>query len=82
MSLTIYGIAASRAVRPLWAAHELGLDFKHIPLDYQGGGTRARIGMGFGITGFHRLRHGFESRLRSGLVGHRKMTRSRRPITR
>ena len=41
MSLTIYGIAASRAVRPLWAAHELGLDFKHIPLDYQGGGTRA-----------------------------------------
>lgn len=40
MSLTIYGIAASRAVRPLWAAHELGLDFKHIPLDYQGGGTR------------------------------------------
>lgn len=41
MSLTIYGIAASRAVRPLWAAHELGLDFKHIELDYQGGGARA-----------------------------------------
>jgi glutathione S-transferase len=40
MSLTIYGIAASRAVRPLWAATELGLDFHHVPLPYQGGGTR------------------------------------------
>lgn len=28
MSLTIYGIAASRAVRPLWTATELGLDFQ------------------------------------------------------
>jgi glutathione S-transferase len=40
MSLTIYGIPASRAVRPLWAATELGLDFKHVDLPYQGGGTR------------------------------------------
>ena len=40
MSLTIYGISASRAVRPLWAAAELGLDFHHVKLDYQGGGTR------------------------------------------
>jgi len=40
MSLTIHGIAASRAVRPLWAATELGLDFHHEKLDYQGGGTR------------------------------------------
>jgi glutathione S-transferase len=40
MSLTIYGIPASRAVRPLWAATELGLDFKHVNLAYQGGGTR------------------------------------------
>ena len=40
MSLTIYGIPASRAVRPLWAATELGLDFRHEKLDYQGGGTR------------------------------------------
>ena len=39
MSLTIYGIAASRAVRPLWAATELGLDFKHVNLAYQGGAT-------------------------------------------
>ena len=40
MSLTIYGIPASRAVRPLWAATELGLDFTHVNLPYQGGGTR------------------------------------------
>lgn len=40
MSLTIYGIPASRAIRPLWAATELELDFTHINLDYQGGGTR------------------------------------------
>ncbi len=40
MNLTIYGIPASRAVRPLWAATELGLDFRHVEVPYQGGGTR------------------------------------------
>ncbi|MBT9465138.1 glutathione S-transferase family protein [Hydrogenophaga sp.] len=40
MSLTIYGIPASRAVRPLWAATELALDYHHVRLPYQGGGTR------------------------------------------
>ena len=40
MSLTIYGIHASRAVRPLWAATELGLDFVHVPTSFQGGATR------------------------------------------
>lgn len=40
MSLTIYGIAASRAVRPLWVATELGLSFEHIATPYQGGATR------------------------------------------
>ena len=40
MSLTIYGIPASRAVRPLWAATELGLKFQHVNLPYQGGATR------------------------------------------
>lgn len=40
MSLTIYGIPASRAVRPLWAATELGLKFRHVELPYRGGGTR------------------------------------------
>ncbi len=40
MSLTIYGIPASRAVRPLWTATELALDYHHVKLPYQGGGTR------------------------------------------
>lgn len=40
MSLTIHGIAASRAIRPLWAATELGLAFTHQPTPYQGGATR------------------------------------------
>jgi len=40
MTLSIHGIAASRALRPLWAAIELGLDFKHVPTPYQGGATR------------------------------------------
>ena len=37
MSITIHGIVASRAVRPLWAATELGLDFVHVPTPFQGG---------------------------------------------
>lgn len=40
MSLTIHGIPASRAVRPLWAATELGLNFIHQATPYQGGATR------------------------------------------
>lgn len=40
MTLKIYGIAASRASRPLWVAHELGLAYEHVPLPYQGGATR------------------------------------------
>lgn len=40
MTLTIHGISASRAIRPLWAATELGLDFKHVNTPYQGGVTR------------------------------------------
>lgn len=40
MTITIYGISASRAVRPLWAAKELGLDFRHEHVKYLGGGTR------------------------------------------
>lgn len=40
MSLTIHGIAASRAIRPLWVAHELGLTFRHEPTPYLGGVTR------------------------------------------
>lgn len=40
MSLVIVGISASRAIRPLWAACELGLAFEHRPTPYQGGATR------------------------------------------
>lgn len=40
MSLVIHGITASRAIRPLWAATELGLDFQHVNTPYQGGATR------------------------------------------
>lgn len=38
--LTLHGIFASRAVRPLWAAQELGVAFEHVPTPYQGGATR------------------------------------------
>lgn len=38
--ITIHGIFASRAVRPLWVAQELGIDYQHIPTPYQGGATR------------------------------------------
>ncbi len=40
MTLSIHGILASRALRPLWAAAELGLPFEHIRTLYAGGGTR------------------------------------------
>ena len=40
MTLKIYGTAASRAARPLWVAHELGLAYEHIPIPYLGGATR------------------------------------------
>ena len=35
MTLKIYGVAASRAIRPLWAAEELGIPYEHIPVHYQ-----------------------------------------------
>ena len=40
MTLTIYGISASRALRPLWAAWELGAPFEHVAAAYKGGATR------------------------------------------
>lgn len=39
-SITIHGIATSRALRPLWAATELGLAFTHVPQVYAKGATR------------------------------------------
>ena len=41
MSLKIYGILASRALRPLWAAAELGLPYEHVQTDYRSGDSRA-----------------------------------------
>lgn len=40
MGLKIYGVGASRAMRPLWAALELGIPFEHIATHYVEGGTR------------------------------------------
>ena len=40
MTLKIYGISASRAARPLWAAFELGVPFEHIAMTYKAGATR------------------------------------------
>jgi len=40
MGLKIYGVGASRAMRPLWAALELGIPFEHIATHYAEGGTR------------------------------------------
>lgn len=40
MSLSIHGVPASRAIRPLWAAAELGLDVTHVPTPYLDGSTR------------------------------------------
>ena len=34
--LKLYGITRSRAFRPLWLLHELGLEYEHIRLDYHG----------------------------------------------
>ncbi len=39
-TLKIYGIPASRAFRPLWAAHELGLDYENIPVHYADGTSK------------------------------------------
>lgn len=38
--LKLYGISQSRAFRPLWLLHELGLPFEHIRLDFHGSELR------------------------------------------
>lgn len=40
MALRIYGITASRAMRPLWAAEEMGLAYEQVPVPYQDRATR------------------------------------------
>ncbi len=37
MGLTIYGIPQSRALRVLWLAKELGIDYKNVPITNTGG---------------------------------------------
>jgi len=39
--LKLYGISASRALRPLWLLEELGLAFEHVPLDYRDRAVKA-----------------------------------------
>jgi glutathione S-transferase len=40
MPLTIYGVSASRTIRPLWAATEMGIAFTHVNTPFLGGATR------------------------------------------
>ena len=40
MTITLYGIAASRAARALWLLEEAGASYEHISHSYLGGGTR------------------------------------------
>ena len=39
--LRIYGIARTRAFRTLWIANELGLDYKHLPIEIGAAGARS-----------------------------------------
>jgi len=39
--LKIYGVARTRAFRPLWTAMELGIDYEHIPIEVGDAGARA-----------------------------------------
>jgi len=39
--LRIYGVARTRAFRPLWMAMELGLDYEHVPIEIGDAGARA-----------------------------------------
>lgn len=40
MTIKLYGIAASRAARPLWLLEEAGAPYEHISQTYAGGATR------------------------------------------
>lgn len=40
MSLSIYGVAQSRAFRTLWMAQELGIPYEHVPVGFADGGCK------------------------------------------
>lgn len=40
MPLTLYGVSASRTIRPLWAATEMGIAFTHVNTPFLSGATR------------------------------------------
>lgn len=40
MTVTIYGVPASRAFRPIWMAHELGLAYDNVPIAFSGGANK------------------------------------------
>ncbi len=39
--IKVYGVATSRAFRPLWMLEELGLHYEHEPIDFRDHGTEA-----------------------------------------
>jgi glutathione S-transferase len=39
--LSIYGVARTRAFRPLWMAMELGIDYEHLPIEIGEAGARS-----------------------------------------
>jgi glutathione S-transferase len=51
MTLKIYGVAASRTIRTLWMAEELGIAYEHVPIDF---GADADAPMGKNDPGFRR----------------------------
>ena len=41
--IKLYGVPQSRAFRPLWMLHELGLQFENVPTHFAGGTRTAEF---------------------------------------
>jgi len=50
-SLSIYGVARTRAFRALWMAEELGLSYRHLPIEIGDAGARASEFLTFNPNG-------------------------------